>query len=86
MKQIRYFLVYDNVLTQVSQGRNTAFGARQGEGKALPRGEGFRVRVTCTYKKRVGLTASGRVTDLIFPLMFSKFDSLRNLSNVLTIY
>lgn len=32
MKQIRYFLVYDNVLTQVSQGRNTAFGARQGEG------------------------------------------------------
>lgn len=34
MKQIRYFLVYDNVLTQVSQGRNTAFGARQGEGKS----------------------------------------------------
>ena len=48
MKQIRYFLVYSNVLTQVSQERNTAFGARQGEGKSLPRGEGFRVRVTCT--------------------------------------
>ena len=48
MKQIRYFLVYDNVLTQVSQGRNTAFGARQGEGKSLPRGKGFRVRVTFT--------------------------------------
>ena len=84
MKQIRYFLVYSNVLTQVSQGRNTAFGARQGEGKSLPRGEGFRVRVTCT-KKRVGLTASGRVTAIKFPLRFSKFDSLRNLSNVLTI-
>ena len=39
MKQIRYFLVYSNVLTQVSQGRNTAFGARQGEDKSLPRGE-----------------------------------------------
>ena len=52
MKQIRYFLVYSNVLTQVSQGRNTAFGARQGEGKSLPRGEGFRVRVTCTKKTR----------------------------------
>ena len=55
MKQIRYFLVYDNVLTQVSQGRNTAFGARQGEGKSLPRGEGFKVRVTCTYKSALGL-------------------------------
>lgn len=73
MKQIRYFLVNDNVLTQVSQGRNTAFGARQGEGNVH-------------IKKRVGLTASGRVTALIFPLRFSKFDSLRNLSNVLTIY
>ena len=31
---------------QVSQVRNTAFGAREGEGKSLPRGEGFRVRVT----------------------------------------
>ena len=48
MKQIRYFLVYDNVLTQVSQGRNTAFGARQGEGKTLPRGEKFRERATFT--------------------------------------
>ena len=28
--------------------RNTAFGAREGEGKSLPRGEGFRVRVTYT--------------------------------------
>ena len=63
MKQIRYFLVYDNVLTQVSQGRNTAFGARQGEGKSLPRGEGFRVRVTCTTQ-RVGLVAFVRETNL----------------------
>ena len=38
--------------TQVSQVRNTAFGAREGEGKSLPRGEGFRVRVTCTKKVR----------------------------------
>ena len=37
---------------QVSQVRNTAFGAREGEGKSLPRGEGFRVRVTCTKKVR----------------------------------
>ena len=33
---------------QVSQVRNTAYGAREGESKSLPRGEGFRVRVTCT--------------------------------------
>ena len=37
---------------QVSQVRNTAFGAREGEGKSLPRGEGFRVRVTCTQRVR----------------------------------
>ena len=55
MKQIRYFLVYDNVLTQVSQGRNTAFGDRQGEGKSLPRGEGFRVRVAAHKKSALGL-------------------------------
>ena len=34
--------------TQVSQVRNTAFGARMGVGKSLPRGEGFRVRVMYT--------------------------------------
>ena len=38
--------------TQVSQVRNTAFGAREGEGKSLPLGEGFRVRVTYTKKVR----------------------------------
>ena len=32
--------------------RNTAYGAREGERKSLPRGEGFRVRVTCTKKVR----------------------------------
>ena len=37
--------------------RNTAFGAREGEGKSLPRGEGLRVRVTYT-KKYVGLKSS----------------------------
>ena len=32
--------------------RNTAYGAREGESKSLPREEGFRVRVTCTQKVR----------------------------------
>ena len=59
--------------------RKTAYRAREGEGKSLPRGEGFRVRVTCT-KKCVGLTAFERVTTLKFVLTFSKFDNLRNLS------
>ena len=59
--------------------RNTAFRAREGDGKSLPRGEGFRVRVTCT-KKYAGLTAFERVTTLKFVLTFSKFDNLRNLS------
>ena len=59
--------------------RNTAYRARQGDGKSLPRGEGLRVRVTCT-KKCVGLTAFERVTTLKFVLTFSKFDNLRNLS------
>ena len=60
--------------------RNTAYGAREGESKSLPRGEGFRVRVTCT-KKCAGLTAFERVTTLKFVLTFSKFDNLRNLSS-----
>ena len=32
--------------------RNTAFRDRKGESKSIPRGEGFRVRVTCTQKVR----------------------------------
>ena len=40
------------IFTQVSQVRNTAYGAREGESKSLPREEGFRVRVTCTQKVR----------------------------------
>jgi len=38
-----------NKITQVSHVRNTAYRAHEGDGKSLPRGEGFRVRVT--YKK-----------------------------------
>ena len=60
--------------------RNTAYRAREGVGKSLPRGEGFRVRVTCEKKKCVGLTAFEQVTALKFVLMFSKFDNLRNLN------
>ena len=44
------------IFTQVSQVRNTAFGAREGEGKSLPRGEGFRVRVTYTKKSAWALS------------------------------
>ena len=47
----------------VSQVRNTAYGAREGESKSLPRGEGFRVRVTCT-QKCVGLKAFELVITL----------------------
>ena len=32
--------------------RNSAVEAREGDGKSLPRGERFRVRVTCTKKAR----------------------------------
>ena len=46
---------------------NSAFGARMGEGKSLPRGEGFRVRVTC-----VGLAVFERVIAL------NKFDNVQN--------
>ena len=52
------------IFTQVSQVRNTAFGAREGEGKSLPRAEGFRVMVTYLKKKCVGLKSSyGRQTS-----------------------
>ena len=43
--------------------RNTAYGAREGERKSIPRGEGFRVRVTCTQKVR-GAKAFERVITL----------------------
>ena len=65
--------------------RNTAYRAREGVGKSLPRGEGFRVRVTCTQKKCVGLTAFKRVITLKFALVFGTFDNLRNLNRLLHI-
>ena len=40
------------IFTQVSHLRNTAYGARGGESKSLPRDPGFRVRVTYTQKVR----------------------------------
>ena len=51
------------IFTQVSQVRNTAYGAREGESKSLPRDPGFRVRVTCTPKVR-GAKAFERVITL----------------------
>ena len=39
--------------------RNTAYGAREGESKSLPRDPGFRVRATCTQKVRGPLLAEG---------------------------
>ena len=48
LEMFHYLCCVINYCTQVSQVRNTAFGARKGEGKSLPRGEGFRVRVTYT--------------------------------------
>ena len=50
----------------------------RGEGKSLPRGEGFRVGVTYP-KKCVGLDAFELETNLKFTLAFRKCDNLRNL-------
>ena len=49
------------VFSKFDDLRNTAYGAREGERKSLPRGEGFRERVTCTQKVRLacGLRARG---------------------------
>ena len=67
LEMFHYLCCVINYCTQVSQVRNAAFGARKGEGKSLPRGEGFRVRVTC-----VGLAVFERVIAL------NKFDNIQN--------
>ena len=59
------FICFVNMLalSKFDNLRNTAYGAREGESKSLPRGEGFRVRVTCT-QKCVGLKAFELVITL----------------------
>ena len=54
------------------------YRAREGDGKSLPRGEGFRERVTFTKKERWAYILR-REPTLKFALTFSKFDNLRNL-------
>ena len=48
------FICFVNALvfSKFDDLRNPAYGAREGESKSLPRGEGFRMRVTCTQKVR----------------------------------
>ena len=41
------------------------YRAREGDGKSLPRGEGFRERVTCTKKRALGLHPSKRANPQI---------------------
>ena len=73
------FICFVNALvfSKFDDLRNTAYGAREGESKSLPRGEGFRERVTCT-QKCVGLAAFRRLIALKLALALSKFDNLLN--------